>query len=123
MVWQRILDAIGSPLAFYPPSPPSYRLANHGDGAREQFFEPVASGLRKVARAEVLHLPTGRRTKGEEELICCAFVPAPGGRDAVRWTILHSHGNAGEWGEGSGEEGAAQCPGDWGARPQERPCL
>ncbi|GAB4814671.1 hypothetical protein N2152v2_001717 [Parachlorella kessleri] len=82
-----LVDKIGSKLAFFPPDPPSYKVEQHGDGARED-------GLKKVHRAQVVRVPSPR-SKGN---IVGVFLPAPGA-DKVRFTLLHSHGNAVDVGE------------------------
>lgn len=93
---QKLVDRVSSRLAFFPPQPPSYRISQHGDGQREEFVEPVRSGLKKVPRAQVVRLPAGKGKEGHE--IVAAFLPAPGGKE-VRFTLLHSHGNAVDLGE------------------------
>lgn len=79
-------------MAFFPPQPPSYQLAQHGDGERETYVQPTRSNLKKVPRACVFQVGSKRET------IVAAFLPAPGGGGdggaGSRWTLLHSHGNA-----------------------------
>jgi hypothetical protein len=36
----RLVDRVGSRLAFFPPEPPSYQIGQHGDGAREEYVQP-----------------------------------------------------------------------------------
>jgi pimeloyl-ACP methyl ester carboxylesterase len=87
------MDSLSRNMAFYPPSPPTYTIAAHGDGAREAYILPAQQpGLRKVSRAEVVELPVG--VGRARHTIVATFVPAPRGRDAVRPVILHCHGNA-----------------------------
>jgi hypothetical protein len=41
MVWHKVTDALSAKLAFFPPSPPSYQLALHGDGEQETYIQPL----------------------------------------------------------------------------------
>lgn len=41
MVWHKVTDALSAKLAFFPPSPPSYQLAQHGDGEQETYIQPL----------------------------------------------------------------------------------
>jgi hypothetical protein len=87
MVWTRLVDALSSRAAFYPPDPPSYELAAHGDGAHEAYLRPTQRGLRPVPRAVALRVPLPGRGGGE---VVAALVAPPGG--APRGLLLHSHG-------------------------------
>ncbi|KAL4421927.1 hypothetical protein ABPG77_005211 [Micractinium sp. CCAP 211/92] len=106
MVLKKLTDAVSSRLAFFPPQPPSYRLDQHGDGEHETYIQPVQPHVKRVPRAVVHQLGSRKET------IVAAFIPgagapagssgASGGRPAspgVRWTLLHSHGNAVDLGE------------------------
>lgn len=95
MVWTRIVDSISGRLAFFPPTPPSYLIEAHGDGAHgELYLAPAVPGLRKVPRAQVARVPVSGGAPGDT--IVAAFVPAPAG---VRFTLLCSHGNAVDLGQ------------------------
>jgi hypothetical protein len=37
----KIIDSISRGLAFYPPTPPSYEVAQHGDGDQELYIQPT----------------------------------------------------------------------------------
>lgn len=108
MVLARIVDSIASRLAFFPPTPPSYKLENHGDLGRELYIQPSpgwhktvptgeagGSQYKKVLKAEVAEIPiaTGR---GKGDTIVVAYIKAP---TPVRFTLLHSHGNAVDLGQ------------------------
>jgi len=95
MVWTRIVDNVSSRFAFFPPSPPSYCLDNYGDGEREVYIKPVQRGIRKVSNAKVHLIQSAKGRNGEN--IVVAFVPAPG--PPVKFTVLHSHGNAVDLGQ------------------------
>jgi abhydrolase domain-containing protein 17 len=93
MVWTRIKDNVSAKLAFFPPTPPSYKIATHGDLARELYIQPGAdSPFKKVPRAEIAQIPVS--TKGDT--IVTAFIRAP---SPVRYTLIHSHGNAVDLGQ------------------------
>lgn len=102
MVLKKLTDAVSSRLAFFPPQPPSYKLAQHGDGERETFIQPLQPHVKRVPRARVHQLGS------KKETIVAVFIPgagAPAGSggaaasQGVRWTLLHSHGNAVDLGE------------------------
>jgi pimeloyl-ACP methyl ester carboxylesterase len=96
MVLTRIRDGLSSKLAFFPPTPPSYKIETHGDGRREPYIEPTDKiHYKKVPRAEIAEIPiTNGRGKGET--IVTAYIKAP---TPVRFTLLHSHGNAVDLGQ------------------------
>lgn len=96
MVWTRIVDSISSGLAFFPPTPPSYRILPHGDGNHELYIEPIQPGLRRVPKAEVTRIPVGDH--GAQSIVA-AYIPAPNASSGNRFTILHSHGNAVDLGQ------------------------
>lgn len=92
-MWTRIIDGISARLAFFPPTPPSYTLDSTGPNLS---VKPVQSHLKQVPSAKVHRLPIrGARN----EFIVAAFVPSPGDGTAVRFTLLHSHGNAVDLGQ------------------------
>ncbi|EFN60175.1 hypothetical protein CHLNCDRAFT_29399, partial [Chlorella variabilis] len=102
MVWQKFVDNLSRGLAFFPPNPPTYQLAQHGDGDRETYVHPLRSHLKKVPKAQVYQLGV------KKETIVAAFIPGAsavsssggaGGKQGVRWTLVHSHGNAVDLGE------------------------
>lgn len=37
----RLVDKVSSKLAFFPPQPPSYQIAQHGDCEREEYVQPL----------------------------------------------------------------------------------
>lgn len=96
MVLTRVLDSVSSRLAFFPPSPPSYSLARHGDGAGELYVKPQNEGARAIPGAKVHRLPTGKGGVGGD-VIVAAYIPSPG--PPTRFTVLHSHGNAVDLGQ------------------------
>ena len=53
-----LVDKIGSKLAFFPPDPPSYKVEQHGDGAREEYVQP-----------------TRRQACAHHQLLACRTVP------------------------------------------------
>ncbi|PSC68542.1 alpha beta-hydrolase [Micractinium conductrix] len=102
MVLKKVTDAVSSKMAFFPPQPATYKLAQHGDGEHETYVLPTQSGTKRVPRAKVYQIAS------KKETIVAAFVPAAGGPSSsgssgsslgVRWTLLHSHGNAVDLGE------------------------
>lgn len=111
MVFGKLTDAVSSKMAFFPPTPPSYKLAQHGDGQHETYIEPVRGHTKRVPRAQVYQLAS------KKETIVAAFIPGagssassgggssnpgssnPGSSRGVRWTLVHSHGNAVDLGE------------------------
>lgn len=40
-MWCRMLDKISGPMAFFPPSPPTYEVDRHGDGGKEAYVKPT----------------------------------------------------------------------------------
>ena len=95
MLWSRIIDSISGRFAFFPPTPPSYTLEPHGDGQRELSINPIVQrGHHKVSRAQVFQLPIPNNRNGDT--IVAAYIAAP---SPVRFTLLHSHGNAVDLGQ------------------------
>lgn len=105
MVLRKITDAVSHKLAFFPPQPPTYQLEIHGDGDREMYIKPTQGHTKRVPRAQVYQVPS------KKETIVAAFIPGAGssaaaagsssssGPKGVRWTLVHSHGNAVDLGE------------------------
>ena len=92
------VDNLSTKLAFFPPTPPSYTIEAHGDGKRELYIQPAAnSKFKKVPRAQVTQIPV-LTANGKEtgDTIVTAYIAAP---STVRFTLLHSHGNAVDLGQ------------------------
>ncbi|KAF8064605.1 abhd17c [Scenedesmus sp. PABB004] len=93
--WGRVVDAIASRLAFFPPDPPSYSVQEHRDGSGQLYIQPLDRSYQRVTSARVAWLDTASGSR-----IVSAFVPHLDGRGGrARTTLLYSHGNAVDLGQ------------------------
>ncbi|KAK9800316.1 hypothetical protein WJX73_000792 [Symbiochloris irregularis] len=88
---QHLVEWVSSHFAFFPPSPPTYKLEHHRDGAQELYIHSLLPGVSgPINGCRVLQLDT-RRSK--------SVVAAHIFRGKGRPTVLFSHGNAVDLGQ------------------------
>jgi len=96
----KVVNHVANKLAFFPPRPSTYAVAQHPDGPNELYIQPLIEGCRKVLSCTVLKLKHAKGKKGAagEEIIAAHVTYAPQGRRTTR-TLVFSHGNAVDLGQ------------------------
>lgn len=99
--WGRFVEHVSGKLAFFPPRPSTYTVAEHKDGSSELYIQPNSGDIPRVLQCFVKKIPTSPTKKGGHgggTTIVTAFVPHRW-TSAGKMTILYSHGNAVDLGQ------------------------
>lgn len=99
--WGRLVENLSSKLAFFPPQPSTYEVAEHKDGTGELYIKPLVQGIPRVLQCSVKIVKTVPvKGLGGGQQIVTAFCPfKQAGGSLAKITILYSHGNAVDLGQ------------------------